>query len=370
MKCEVEFLPVGEATKAGDCIVVRYGEEDAFQLMVVDGGIQVTGDELVAHLHKQFGEDVEVEHVVLSHPDNDHASGLRTLLEQVRVRNLWINIPWGFSELSLEYFEPGWTKETLSAAIRDEYSILVEIMDAAVAQGAAIHYALAGEVIGPFTVLSPSVSNYALLLPQFSRTPPAREGALEAADALINQPSGWLNKLYEKAKAVTQRWITDRWAAEELKDGGTTSAHNESSTVLYANLGDKRLLLTGDAGVQALTWAVQFAHEHGLPLQQFTFVQIPHHGSRSNVGPTILNALIGPVVRPTDKPKFSAYVSAPVDDEQHPRLMVLNAFTRRGGEVFSTKGETKVHTGGFALRPGYSSNTGSIPFSDKVEAYD
>jgi len=38
MKCEIEFLPVGEASKAGDAIVVRYGEENAFELMVIDGG--------------------------------------------------------------------------------------------------------------------------------------------------------------------------------------------------------------------------------------------------------------------------------------------------------------------------------------------
>ena len=26
MKCEIEFLPVGDASKAGDAIVIRYGE--------------------------------------------------------------------------------------------------------------------------------------------------------------------------------------------------------------------------------------------------------------------------------------------------------------------------------------------------------
>jgi len=31
----------------------------------------------------------------------------------------------------------------------------------------------------------------------------------------------------------------------------------------------------------------------GFPMQQFTFVQIPHHGSRRNVGPTVLNRLLG-----------------------------------------------------------------------------
>ena len=31
--------------------------------------------------------------------------------------------------------------------------------------------------------------------------------------------------------------------------------------------------------------------------------------------------------------RFSAFVSAPAEDDTHPRKMVLNAFTRRGGRV-------------------------------------
>lgn len=38
MNCEIEFLPVGDASKAGDAIVVRYGDASAYELMVVDGG--------------------------------------------------------------------------------------------------------------------------------------------------------------------------------------------------------------------------------------------------------------------------------------------------------------------------------------------
>lgn len=45
MKCEIEFLPVGSASKAGDAIVVRYGEPDDFRLMLVDGGHAETMDQ-------------------------------------------------------------------------------------------------------------------------------------------------------------------------------------------------------------------------------------------------------------------------------------------------------------------------------------
>ncbi|MDP3295156.1 MAG: MBL fold metallo-hydrolase [Nevskia sp.] len=49
--------------------------------MLVDGGTSATGEYIVAHLKKHFGDGVELEHVVLTHSDNDHASGLREVLD-------------------------------------------------------------------------------------------------------------------------------------------------------------------------------------------------------------------------------------------------------------------------------------------------
>jgi hypothetical protein len=66
-----------------------------------------------------------------------------------------------------------------------------------------------------------------------------------------------------------------------------------------------------------------------IPLQSFKFVQIPHHGSKRNVGPAILNRLIGsPVAQGTNK--FTAFVSVPKKGEpKHPSKRVTNAFMRR-----------------------------------------
>jgi len=41
--------------------------------------------------------------------------------------------------------------------------------------------------------------------------------------------------------------------------------------------------------------AAYFAEQAGLTITRLMFVQIPHHGSRRNVGPTILNRLVGPI---------------------------------------------------------------------------
>lgn len=367
MKCEVEFLAVGKASRPGDAIVIRYGEPDVYSLMIVDGGTEDTGAELVEHIRKQFGNYSVIEHVVLTHCDGDHSSGLRNVLRELQVKNLWINIPWLLSEHSIHLFKSNWTVEGLSKEIKSQYPIIEEIFELAVKQGCNIRSALAGQNIGPFIVTSPSRAAYSYLLPQFPKTPEPDQGAIEAVQMWIGKPNIF-DRILQKALKKVDKWIEESWTEERLRDGGITSASNESSVVLYANLNNqRRLLLTGDAGVWALWWTIKFAKDNNYPLQQFDFVQIPHHGSRRNVGPSVLNELLGPKEL-TRSNKFFAFVSAPADDSDHPRQIVLNAFMRRGGLVQATQGVSKVYYGGFAPRNGYG-DVPPFPFSTKVEDY-
>ena len=70
MFCEVEFLAVGEASSAGDAIIVKYGNLNDYKLMVVDGGTTKTGETLVEHLKSHFGQSV-------THPeDHPNPSGI------------------------------------------------------------------------------------------------------------------------------------------------------------------------------------------------------------------------------------------------------------------------------------------------------
>jgi glyoxylase-like metal-dependent hydrolase (beta-lactamase superfamily II) len=98
MKCEIEFLAVGEASKAGDAIAICYGEPTAYNVMVVDCGMAKTGIDMAAHLKKYLGQSVWIDHAVLTHPDIDHASGFRELLSRVTVKKLWLIPPWSFAQ--------------------------------------------------------------------------------------------------------------------------------------------------------------------------------------------------------------------------------------------------------------------------------
>ncbi len=371
MDCEIEFLPVGDASKAGDAIVIRYGTPEAYELMIVDGGTAAAGEQLVEHIHTTFGTDAIISHVVLTHADADHACGLREVLTKLNVENFWLHLPWASAQAALPYFsDKRFTVAGLQQKLVKEYDLLAELVKIAVERDINVHYPFAGTAIGPFWVLSPSKAVYDILLPQFDRTPDPDKEAIETKGFWIGKAPSTLARIFDQAIARVQNWTEEKWDRERLRDGGITSASNESSVILYGDFGTgRRVLLTGDAGNWGLTMAAYYAETNGLPLQDFMFVQIPHHGSRRNVGPTILNRLLGPIVPEGTSPRFSAYVSAPKDDSSHPRKMVINAFKRRGARVYATQGRYQRFPGGFGARTGYTTSE-PLPFFSRVEEYD
>lgn len=366
INCEIEFLPVGEESKAGDAIIIRYGTEHDYKLMLVDGGHAATGDLIVEHVKKYFpGHGFE--HVVLTHCDLDHACGLRVVFESdLAIRNLWLNHPAVHAADLLPYFaDKRFTADSLQARLFKEYDVVSDILRLAWKRKVTVSSAMYGAEIGPFLVLSPSLDMYRCLVPQFpDRTPAPDEAAIRAAGWWLGTPKGFFSKLAAQAR----KWLRATWDSENLRDGGQTGASNESSVVLYGRF-PRPVLLTSDAGICALNHAADNAEALGLPLRQFRLVQIPHHGSRSNVGPTVLNRLIGPPVPQGTPAAFSAYVSVPKDNTNHPRKIVLNAFMRRGARVIATAGDSILNYGGFAKRNGYSDVT-AVPFSGVEEEYD
>jgi len=372
MNFEIEFLPVGEKTKAGDAIVIKYETGPGyFQLLLIDGGSAESGKKVIEHVKKHYGQNAFFNHAILTHCDVDHACGFREIVEGIRVDKVWMHLPWMAAGGALPYFaDKKMTAQALESKIRAEYDLIDDIYRIATEKKIVVEHPFAGAKIGPFTVLSPEKELYEVLLPQFDRTPEADQKALEAFGIWIGKSPSLIARMMDKAVAKSEKWINETWENERLKEGGKTSATNESSVVMCADFGNgERVLLTGDAGHWALMLSAAKAKDQGFPLQKFSFVQIPHHGSRSNVGPAILNLIIGPILPKGSPQKFSAYVSAPMDDEHHPRKMVLNAFVRRGGGVIATQGTAKCYTVGYSFKEGYS-GVKPMPFASQVEDYD
>ena len=117
-------MAVGSASRPGDAIIVRHGELSAYQVMVIDGGTTETGETMVTHLRRYYGNDVFVNDMVLTHSDADHASGLRTILENMKVLNLWMHVPWNHAAEARPYFKGDVDSSTVAAQIKREYDII------------------------------------------------------------------------------------------------------------------------------------------------------------------------------------------------------------------------------------------------------
>lgn len=356
MGYEFDFLPVGNGDKSGDAIAVRYGTEGNYKIMVIDGGTKDSGESLVSHI-KEYYNTEHVDYVVNTHPDGDHASGLTVVLEKLSVGELWMHRPWEHSSEIRDMFKDGRiTDNSLAERIKDGLNFAYSLEKLANEKEIPIYEPYQGAHIGEFIVLSPSEEQYLELVPQFKNTPVPKKDDVRSA----------IYKLGQSIMETVRNFVEEKWDLETLQEGGETTAQNNSSVVLYANIDNKGLLLSGDAGVIALTWAADYAESCGIDLSACKFIQVPHHGSRNNVSPTILDRIVGPIVGEETTPTVSAFVSASQDSKKHPKKVVLNAFKRRGAKVFATQGGIKWHHYNMPARSSYSTAE-PLPFYNEVE---
>lgn len=340
MGYEIDFLQVGESN--GDAICVRYGDEyNGYTVHVVDGGYTDTGQIIINHLDAYYGAPNYIDHVILSHADQDHAAGLVSVLEHYHVGALWMNRPWLYAVEIISYFHGNYTVSGLEKVIRDAYPIPANLEDIAIAKNIPIYEVFAGYEIGAFTVLAPTRERYLELIPELDRTP-----------ASYSAPSkGLLKRAFDAAKKTLQ-WVED-WNIEQLSENPPpVSASNETSVVQFGEIDGSKLLLTADAGPKALHEAAAVANHLGK-LTSPTFVQVPHHGGRRNVTPKVLNTWLGyPVENGVER--GTAYCSVGSKQSHYPRHRVKNAFIRCGYNVASTRQEWTRYYKNMPVRPGGS----------------
>lgn len=236
-----------------------------------------------------------------------------------------MNRPWLYAAEILHAFHSNYTIEGLRKAIRDAYPLLVELEEAALAKGIPVYESFAGSWIGSFLVLAPTRERYLTLIPEFDRTPSSYAKPLKGA----------IGKLFEAAKNLASFFET--WTTEALQENPSpTSASNESCVIQLGVFDQKTVLLTADAGPAALSEAADVAQAFGLLLPP-AFVQVPHHGSRRNVTPSVLNRWLGRPVQEGSANKGVAFCSVGVNKSEYPRKRVSNAFLRRGYPVYKTE---------------------------------
>lgn len=342
---EVDFLAVGES-QSGDAVTVRYERSGNTFVHVVDGGFQDDGAHVMAHLRKHYGSGA-VSHIVLTHPDGDHAGGLGTVLEECDVADgggLWMLRPWLYADELLEHFARFATVDGLAKALREAYPSVAALEEIAEEQGIDIFEPFQGAQIGAFTVLAPSKRRYLQLIVESNKTP--KEAAQSASMGIL--------EALQRAAAAVVHYVKAAWGVEVFSPE-PTSAENEMSVVQYANLCDEKILLTGDVGRDGLTEAADYAPFVGLALPGIDRFDVPHHGSRRNVSSEVLDRWLGAKLpeplADDDDGHFSALISANRKDEDHPRRAVVRGLRHRGANVVQTNEKRGAYLRTYKNRP-------------------
>jgi hypothetical protein len=326
---EIDFLDV-EAKKSGDAIPLRYSIDGDTRIHITDGGFQGTGDFVIRHINKYYGSPRYIDAVIVTHPDGDHAGGLRSLFGEYEIGELWMLRPWLYADQLIHRFSRFSSVENLARRLKELYPNLEILEKLAVENNVTIKEPFQGALIGSFHVLAPSKDRYLDLVVESDRTPEASKEAEQSFSEAVEE-------LLKKAV----NFIKSAWGEEYFPEDDT-SPENNMSVIQYACLCDKKILLTGDAGRAALNEAADFAPNVGLLLPGIDRMQVPHHGSRHNVSTEVLDRWLGSKFddRPTSE-SFTAIVSAAEADKDHPRKSVVRAFIHRGAKVISTEGSNK-----------------------------
>lgn len=325
---EIDFLPVeavtGPGSKSGDAFCMRFASSEDPEpiVIVIDGGYGPVGDDLAHHIRTLYGTE-KIDLVLSTHPDADHLNGLVRLVESMDVRELMLHLPWEHRDDVSEYSN--------IEKVRDLYA-------SAFNKNIPVTEPFAGVVRfnGRFRVLGPTVSFYEQLLIEDLGEEQVR-AAMETQNTVFASAHG--------SSALITKTV------EPLDDTDTVSARNNSSVISLVRESDEYHLFTGDAGITALDQAAdEFErHQGALSATHIEFFQVPHHGSRRNLGPSVLDRWF-----PNGGFASTAFISSALAAEKHPGVAVVNELRVRGFELHATEGAHLLHHHDGKPRSAYS----------------
>jgi beta-lactamase superfamily II metal-dependent hydrolase len=341
---EVDFLPVGDGSRSGDAIAMRFTRPDTGTLahVIIDAGYEDDGDALLGHF-ESFYRTKYVDLLVLTHPDADHRGGIPTLLRELEIGVLAVHDPTSHGGAAIPAAEKVAELRAIAAQASTQ---LVEPFAGSSGFGGAL------------LVAGPSKDFYEQKL--------AEELAREGLAAAV--PPTAARQALQAALARLSANVLPQLPVEiPFSDSGGDKPLNSTSAVIDLQFGEQRFLFTGDAGVPALDAASDYLDAQGRTTRSATMVQVAHHGSRHNASSDCLDRLLGPK---TDERRGAALISisqAAAQDPRYPSPRVTNAYTRRGYPCFATEGQTMCFSGEGAQGRGWTSMT---PLPPKDESID
>lgn len=327
---EIDMISLGDA----DSILVTRWINGQNTRVLIDGGNKDSASIVRRFLNSR--EVHYIDHIVCTHPHDDHAGGLVGLLmdKSISVGCMWFHCAQNHVNMLLVEHALNQTHGLKRAKVIQETLETVNTLATVCnVRKIPIYEPFAGSQIGPLTVVGPTEGYYCELVAQF-----ADSGSIRASEALVSSlPNQSL------VEAILEN--TNPPASESLDANPQTEPENNSCIILAMQHDSGLHLFTGDAGAQALLLAAK-----QYKLANCHWMQIPHHGSRRNITELLIRHF---------SPKY-AWVSA-AGNVKHPRRAVVNAFRKVGAQVYSTHypngGNLWHHRGTVPARSGYSTAT-------------
>lgn len=312
---EIDFLPSRGRSARGvtgaSAITVRFtvdGEGDE-AVVVIDGGDTRTGEAIVDHVRTYY-DSRSVDLVIATHTSAAaQLAGLVVLLDKLDVRELMIHQP---------------RRHGAHESTPGELDAVDDLLDVARRRGVTISEPFTGafRVNGQVAILGPSQSYYERLVTD----------AVESSDDAGDDGGRFLGR-------ALRRLHVDGFAEREQPPIG-----DDRSVVTMIQVGDHRLLFTGDAGAGALEEALDFYESwYGefdtLPLR---FFQAPHHGNPKVLGSAILDRLFG-TTRAPHGDGCAVFISSAGGEQDQASPKLINALNRRRCAVSATDGRAACH---------------------------
>lgn len=352
---EMDMLSVGNKSKSGDAILLRYGDlytgGNQQAVILIDGGYCETANTIKETLKAYYNcqndkGNYVIDLLILSHPDQDHVNGLVELTKdpQIEIKHILMHHPW--YELKSSHFADGRiTDASIERKLRDIFPKANELEQNTQSAEHLSCEPQTYECLGAkIHILGPSLSLYKQLIAECSKTP-------NAADFVNEQKSFSNDDLLEEVFVEGQ---SIDWNNEE-----TTSVINETSLIILFEYAEHRILFTGDAGKRGLTEAISFANANNINITDLTLIKMPHHGSRKNVNPEIMDNL--------GKIGTSCYISCVKGDEgHHPSKRLVNLLNQKGFRVVTSSGKTIWRHHNAPAREGYTKVI-PLPYYRKME---
>lgn len=362
MNYELDFIGVSEQTKDADAIGIHWIDNDVHTIGIYDGGFELHGEKLRSIIENYYfaNDKKDVDFIICSHSDQDHVSGLKSIIETLEVKRIYMNRPWLYIEELYKKINDGQISEkSLESRLKETYKYLCEIEELATEKNIEICEIFEGTIINErLSVLHPTRDNFISLIAESAKT-----------DYLDSYEQNSLATAIKHAFAKIRKWVEETWLSESLRENEHTSAENETSVIVLGDMVTEKFLLVGDAGIRGLTAANDYYNSIGGSIKEEVQVyQIPHHGGRHNISTSVLNEIVGDFVNEGEYINKTAFVCAGKDSD-HPLKMVTNAFIRRGVKVHVASGNCITHHIGIPDRQGWTTAK-KEEFSSVVEEWE